>query len=168
MKKQNKYLIYMFSGVLALLITSCYSFTGGSLPEHLKTVYITNVVDNSGYGNPTYKDNLQQYLTDEFNRDGSLSVSDRRSDSRLEVTITSISEQSASVSQTEYEKERKIIVKANIVYFDNVEKKSITEKTVSGNALYEVQNAQIARDEAVDRVLEQLAEDILFAVVSGW
>lgn len=153
---------------IIFVLNGCYSFTGGSLPEHLTSVYIANVVDNSGYGNPVYKDNLQQYIINEFNRDGSLSISDRRADSRLEVTITSIKEQAVSISQTDFEKERKIVVSAKAVFFDNVEKKIIAEKTLSGYAVYEVETAQSGRDESVDIVLKQLAEDILFAVVSGW
>lgn len=153
---------------IIIVLHSCYSFTGGSLPEHLATVYIANVVDNSGYGNPVYKDNLQEYLSNEFTRDGSLSISDRRADSRVEVTITSIKEQAVSISQTDFEKERKIVVSAKVMFFDNVEKKIVTEKTLSGYAVYEVATAQSGRDESVDLVLKQLAEDILFAVVSGW
>ena len=154
--------------IMVFVLNACYSFTGGSLPEHLSTVYIANVVDNSGYGNPVYKDNLQEYLSNEFTRDRSLSISDRRADSRLEVTITSIKEQAVSISQTDFEKERKIVVSAKVVFFDNVEKKIVTEKTLSGYAVYEVATAQSGRDESVDIVLKQLAEDILFAVVSGW
>lgn len=169
MKNVNEYLYKMYIVVaIAVLMSSCYSFTGGSLPEHLETIYIANVLDNSGYGNPTYKDNLQELLIEQFNRDGSVSVSDRRSDCKLDVTITAIKEQSASISAGDYEKERKIVISVNAIFYDNVEKKTIAEKKLSAFALYDVQTVPYGRDEAVETILKQLSEDILFAIVSGW
>lgn len=151
-----------------IMLSGCYSFTGGSLPEHLKTVNISAVIDKSGYGNPLYKDNLFAYLTDEFNRDGSLSLSGRNSDSKLEVSITGIKEQAASISGSDFEKERKVVITAKAVFYDNVEKKTLTEKSISGSGVFDVSDGRQGRDDAVDIVLRQLAEDIMFAIVSGW
>ncbi len=153
---------------ISVLLTSCYSFTGGSLPEHLKTIYIPAVIDKSGYGNPVYKDNLHQYVIDNMNRDGSLKVTNTKGDSEVSVTIESITESSVSINQNELETERKITVSLAILFVDNINKKTLVEKKISNYGIYPIAQAQSGRDEAVDLALKQAAEDIMFAIVSGW
>ena len=60
------------------------------------------------------------------------------------------------------------MINVNAVFYDNVEKKNIAEKKLSAFALYDVQTVPYGRDEAVENILKQLSEDILFAIVSGW
>lgn len=153
---------------ISIILTSCYSFTGGSLPEHLKTIYIPIVIDKSGYGNPVYKDNLHQYLIDNMNRDGSLTVTNTKGDSQVSVTIESITESSVSLNENELETERKITVSLAILFVDNINKKNLVEKKISNYGVYQIAQAQAGRDEAVDLALKQAAEDIMFAIVSGW
>lgn len=159
-------LLLFFS--ISIILTSCYSFTGGSLPEHLKTVYIPAVIDKSSYGNPVYKDNLHQYIIDNMNRDGSLTITNNKGDSQVSVTIESIIESSVSINQNELETERKITVSLAVLFYDNINKKNLLEKKISNYGIYQIAQAQAGRDEAVDLALKQAAEDIMFAIVSGW
>lgn len=48
----------------AINFTSCcaYSFTGASVPEHLKTIAIPIADDRSGSGEPNLRENLTQKL----------------------------------------------------------------------------------------------------------
>ncbi|MFY8161556.1 MAG: T9SS type A sorting domain-containing protein [Candidatus Kapaibacteriota bacterium] len=65
-------LIILFS--ITLLFKSCYSFTGGSVPEHLKSIQITNVNDNSGFGNPLYREEMSRLIINRFRNDNSFSI----------------------------------------------------------------------------------------------
>ena len=154
-----------------ILLTGCYSFTGGSVPPHLKTIYIATVKDNSGYGNPVYKQTLTQLLIDRFRNDNSFKVVDVGGDARLEVSIAGINDQPQTIStgtSGTLENERKITVNCSVKYYDAVKKKEIWNKRVSNYNIYDLANAQQARNEAVEEVLEQLSDDIVLAVVSGW
>lgn len=161
----NKKYLYL----LLLFLTSCYSFTGGNIPEYLNTLYIVPVVDKSGFGNPIYRDQLNVALVDQFRTDNSFNiVDDPSADAKLEVTIRSISDNPVAVSQGALETERKINFGIEVSYYDNVKRKEIWNKTFSAFDLYEIQNAQVNRNEAIESLIDQLSQDVLIAVVSGW
>ncbi|MDQ1265506.1 MAG: hypothetical protein QG635_657 [Bacteroidota bacterium] len=154
------------------LMTGCYSFTGSSLPGHLKTLYIANISDNSGFGNPQYKDFLLNQLFEKFRSDGSLTIVEYGGDSRLTVTITRIEERTATVGaagQTgELETERKITVYCDAEFYDGIKKISVWKKPFSNFEIYNITRMQAGRDEAIQNALKNTADDILMAVVSGW
>ncbi len=157
--------------VIALLLSGCYSFTGGSVPPHLKTINISAVKDNSGYGNPLYKQNFTQLMIEGFQDDNSFKVSETGGDAKLDITIVSIRDETVALTQSNQgtlENERKISVSCSARYFDALNKKEIWKRNFTNYKLYELANAQQARDEAIQLTLEQLADDILLAVVSGW
>jgi outer membrane lipopolysaccharide assembly protein LptE/RlpB len=150
------------------ILGACYSFTGGSIPEHLNTIYITSVTDNSGYGNPAYREMLFQLLVTRFQKDNSLKLVDRDGDAKLSVRIKSIKDEMQTVSASERETERKIVLTCEAEYYDAVKKKSIWKKNFSNYEIYDLNNAMTERERAINNALEQTTDDILLAVVSGW
>ena len=148
--------------------SGCYSFTGGSVPEHLKTLYIPAVNDKSGYGDPKYREKLTQLLIDKFKSDNTLNLVERGGDARLTVTISSITEPILTVNPGELERERKVVVMCQVEYYDAVKKNVIFNKAFSAFSVYNIANAQTERDIAINKALEQTSDDILLAVVSGW
>ncbi|GAB5465439.1 MAG: LptE family protein [Candidatus Kapaibacteriales bacterium] len=151
-----------------LILTGCYSFTGGSVPEHLESIQIMPVVDNSGYGNPLFREELQNNLVEKFITDGSFSVAENNGDARLTASIASIRDQTIALSQGELETERKIVVTVKAEYFDAIERKQIFTRRFNNEQLYALSNPVLERNEAVIRALDQLSDDIRLAVVSGW
>lgn len=149
-------------------LTGCYSFTGGSVPDHLKTIVIPTVVDVSSFGVPEFKDFLTEQIISNFRSDGSLKLEDSRGDSQLSVQISSISESISQVNPGELEKERKVQVTCRVEFFDNVMKKIIWEKDFSNYSFYNVSEGFNGRNEAIRSVLKSNAEDILLSVISGW
>jgi hypothetical protein len=153
---------------ILIFVIGCYSFKGGSVPEHLKTINILSVEDNSGYGNPNFKITLTDNLIDEFQNDNSLNVVNNSGDAELKITISRITEESSSVSEAELESRRKITVNCDAVYYDNVKRNEIWKKSFSAYDFFDIAAISTEKDAAVNNALEQLAEEILFAVVSGW
>jgi hypothetical protein len=95
------------------------------VPAHLKTISITPVVDNSGFGNPNYKVELENGLTDIFLKDNSFEVIERNGDATLTVSIVSINEMTNTVSAGELESEKRVTLSCSVEYFDNVNNKQI-------------------------------------------
>jgi len=151
-----------------VFLAGCYSFTGGNVPDYLKDLYIATVNDNSGYGNPSYRSTLTENLINKFKNDSPFRLVERGGDARLEVAISSISDQTTTVSPGELETERKINVNCEAIYYDRVKNKEIWKKSFSNAQMYELAGAQTARDAAVNLALNQISDDILLAVVSGW
>jgi hypothetical protein len=159
------FVFYMF---VLVQFSGCYSFTGGSVPEYLKTLYIPPVNDKSGYGNPNYREKLNQLLVDKFRNDNTFELVERGGDARLTVTISSINEPILTVNPGELEKERKIVITCQVEYYDAVKKNVIFNKAFSAFSVYNIANAQTERDQAFDKALDQTSDDIMLAVVSGW
>lgn len=154
---------------LFLCLSACsYSFKGGSVPAHLKTVYIAPVIDNSNYGNPTYITDLNNKLIDEIRSDNSLKIVEVGGDSKLEITIASIKERTTSVSAGELEQDRKVVVSCKAIFTDKVNNKVLLEKSFSKDRFFDVNQVPDSRDEAIGEIIEELSEEIIFAVVSGW
>ena len=151
-----------------VVLQGCYSFTGGSVPVHLKTLQINSVTDQSGFGNPEYKVDLETAIINNFMRDNSFEVAEGIGDARLTVSIRSINESTQTVGAGELETERRITVTSEVEYYDNVYRKQIWKKTFSSYGMFDVNQAFTARNEAIQIVLRQIAEDIMLAVVSGW
>lgn len=159
---------YLLLSVI-LLLSGCYSFTGGNIPAHLKSIYIQPVLDQSGYGNPLFRDKLAQSLIDEFRSDNSFNINETAGgDAKLEVNINNISDAPIAVSNGAIETERRVTVRCKVTYYDNVKRKEIWSKDFSAYQNYELNNAQANRNEAIYLILEQVANDVLLAVVSGW
>ncbi len=159
---------YLFVFIVFCL-TSCYSFRGGSLPEHIKTVQLKSITDNSGYGNPKYKDNLYNKVVEKIRNDNSLMIEDKQSDSKLTITINSIREETASTGvATQLEKERKITVAVSIEFYDNIKKRMIAQNSsLSINQVFLTAGIPNSRDEAVNQCIEILSEEILNTMIAG-
>jgi len=158
------FLLFTFS----ILTKGCYSFTGGSSPVHLKTMTIQNVNDNSGFGNPQFREILTQNIIDLFLNDNTYEIVDLAGDSKLSVTIGSIRETPVSVSPGELETERKVEVICEVEFYDNIKKNVILKRTISSYDIYQVSESQAGRENSIRTALSQLADDVLLAVVSGW
>jgi outer membrane lipopolysaccharide assembly protein LptE/RlpB len=150
------------------LFAGCYSFTGGSVPDHLKTISLTAVQDNSGFGNPRFRDVLTRRLLDKFRNDNTLVLVESNGDAQLQSTIIRIDDDVVSVSPGEVERERRITVLVEAEYTDYVKRKQVWKRTFSNFQVYLISQGQQAREEAVIAALQQIGEDILLAVVSGW
>lgn len=150
------------------MFIGCYSFTGGSVPDHLKTISIAPSNDNSGFGNPRFRDILNRRLIDKFRNDNTLVLVETNGDAQLQSTIASINDAIVSVSPGEIERERKLTVTVDAEYTDVVKHKTVWKRSFSNFQVYVISQGQQAREEAVIAAIQQLGEDILLAVVSGW
>ncbi|ROL56283.1 hypothetical protein D9V84_08930 [Bacteroidetes/Chlorobi group bacterium Naka2016] len=150
------------------LTIGCYSFKGGSLPEHIKTIAFAPIVDNSNYGNPVYRDIFVNELIKKFQKDNSLKVIEGTADSKLTLTIDAIRDETAFVKPGELETERKITMEVTVEFFDAVKSKIIFSRKFSNYSTYSVAEIPISRDKAIEDVISKLTDDILLATVSGW
>jgi len=163
-------LLLILVGIVVGVLSGCYSFTGGSVPPHLKTISIPTAEDVSGFGDARYRELLTQRLVQNFRNDNSLVVVQERSDATLTVTLTAITDITASVTPGELERERKVTVAAKAMFMDVVKKQPVwqSEKTFSQFRVYAIADGFQGRDAAIQRTLQLISDDILLAVVSGW
>jgi len=157
--------------ILALLWSCSYSFTGSSVPLHLKTISIPIVKDKSGKGEANISNDITQNLIQQFTDDNSLQVTNAaNSDAVLSVSLVSFNEQTEVVSgEDEKATDRKITITVQALYKDLVMKKTIFDKRFSNYATFDATQQSIEnRQDAIKRAIENVNLDLLLAVVADW
>ena len=161
----------IISIILISFVLGCsYSFTGSSVPPHLKTIAIPIVKDKSGSGEPSLSNDFTQKLTQEFIDDNSLYVvNSTTADAILSVTIISLQDRAEVVSgENEKATKRRITMNVKAVYKDLVMKKTIFDKNFSNYGIFETDNYAENRQAAIQIAIDNLTLDLLLAVVSDW
>lgn len=154
--------------VVSLAATACYSFRGGSVPDHLKTISIASTVDRSGFGNPAYREVATETLLRRFRTDNSLQVIEENGDARLTPVIVRIKDQILNVSDADREGQRKIVVAVEVEFFDAVKNKQVWKQTFERFGVYDAANASTERDDAVREAIRQISDDVLLQLVTDW
>jgi hypothetical protein len=158
-------------GTIAVVNFRCssYSFTGSSVPTHLKTISIPVAQDKSPAGIPGLRESLTGILTQKFINDNSLQVSGMTgADATLNCVITSVTDAPAIVSAGEQITARKVTIIVRVLYKDLVMKKTVFEKDFTGYGEYVPAQETNKREDAIVIAVNYISEDILLAVVSGW
>jgi len=146
-----------------------YSFTGASVPPHLKTIAIPLVEDQSGFGQPGLREQFTTELIQLFTADNSLEVTDRSTaDSKIEGAITSISDAPAVVAQGEQVTRRRITINARFTFQDLKMRKKMWDKTFSNWGDYDSGGGLSQRQAGIQAAMKKIAEDVLLETVSGW
>ena len=163
-------LLLLIAALMINLIGCCtYSFTGSSVPEHLKTIAIPIAEDRSGSGIPNLRESLTQELINQFIDDNSLQITEKtKADAILECTIISFTDAPSIVSAGESINQRRVTINVQVVYKDLVKKVTIFDKNFTNYGVYEPGKPENNRDQATTTAIDNIAEDILLAVVSGW
>jgi hypothetical protein len=145
-----------------------YSFKGGSVAPHLKTISIPVVDDQSGFGDPVLRDTFTQQLIERFMNDNTLQLTDRNSaDSMLEGVVTDVKD-APSVLQGEQATQRRITVTVRMTFQDLKLRKKVWEKNFSSWGDYPSGGGLTQRNEGVREAVRKLTEDILNETVAGW
>jgi hypothetical protein len=146
-----------------------YSFTGSSVPAHLKTIAIPLFDDQSGSGEPGLRELLTNKLVARFRQDNSLEVADRsRADSMIEGMIVSMTTQPNVITAGETVSRNRITIAVKAAFQDLKLKKKVYDKQFSEWGDYDITGGPALRQAAIDAALEKLSEDILLDTVSGW
>ena len=168
-------LIYLLNGLFIIIglinFTSCcsYSFTGASVPEHLKTISIPVADDRSGAGEPGLRELFTNKLTQKFIDDNTLRVADRtNANASLDCTISSFTDAPAVVSGGENVQTRRITIGVQVIYKDLIKRKTILEQTFSNYGDYNASGSLAEKTAAIGVAVDKITEDVLLAVVSGW
>lgn len=158
--------------ILLMGLESCrYSFTGASVPSHLRTIAITTFIDRSGSGEPDIGNKITNQLIQKFINDNTLQVTDRlNSDCILEGTVTSLTETPAVFSGNETITAQRITISVHVTYKDLIKRQTIFERDFSNYTDYKLDSSNIinARKSAIDETIDKITEDILLGVVSNW
>ena len=161
-------ILFTFHFSLLIFLSGCaYSFSGSSVPKHLKTIAIPLFEDQSGFGEPGLKENFTTTLINLFVNDNSLQVADRNTaDSILEGSIVTIQDAPSIISPGEQVSKRRITINVHVTYQDLKLRKKMWEKNFSNWGEYSTSGE--TRTVALTQAVNKVTEDILIETVSGW
>ena len=161
--------VYGFLVLGIVSVVGCYSFRGGSVASHLKTIAIPLFDDQSGSAEPGLREKFTNKLIDRFRQDNSLQVTDKtRSDSYIEGTIVSLVDEPFVVVQGESVTKRKVTIAIKATYQDTKLKKQVWDKQLSNWGTYDIGGGPEQRQAGIDAAIDKLTEDILNETVSSW
>jgi hypothetical protein len=160
---------WLLVGALVAGAAGCYSFTGASVPPHLKTVAIPLVDDQSGFGEPGLRERFTTDLTNLFISDNSLEVADRsKADAIIEGVVTSITDAPSTIEQGDQVTKRRITVTTRFVMKDMKLRRTMWEKTFSNWGDYPSGGGPSQRQGGLSEAIRKVSEDVLLEAVSGW
>ena len=170
-KSVSNIILHLFIIYLVINFTGCcaYSFTGASVPKHLKTIAIPNAEDRSNSSVPGLSEMFTNKLTQKFINDNTLQVTNKsNADAILECTITSLSDVPSVIAAGENVTSRRITITVRVVYKDLVKRKTIYDKSFSNYGDYPSGGSINDRNNAIETAIDRITDDILLDTVSGW
>lgn len=151
--------------LLMLLAHGCgpYSFSG-STATHLKTIAVPVFEDRTAeFG---IKERLSSTLIDEFTRDNTLKIADRRTaDSVLLGTLLRVEERAGVYDQNQTVQQIRIFLTVQMKYEDLKKKKTVWEAQITQFGDYDT---PANRQAAIDEAIRKIASEALNKTVSGW
>lgn len=158
---------------LALAGQACgyYSFTGATVPEHLETVAIPLVVDDSFSPIPSLDEALTEFLIDRFVRQTRLALETDEADADAVLTarIDRYTSAPTSVTGEERAAQNRISISVTVRYYDRVEDKEIFARSFTSFEDYDPLDGGLEAEEAAAAAaLENIADDIFTAATSNW
>lgn len=163
----------VFSAVLLAIVSfsgcAYYSFTGATIPEHLSTVAIPLVDDNTVSTVTGLDDEMTRLLVDRFVRQTRLNLetNEASADALLRVVINRYTNQPTSVSGQEQATRNRVTIAAQVTYVDQVNDVDLVGRTFS--AFEEYDPLDPAQEEtAAFAALEKIADDVFTAATSNW
>lgn len=154
--------------VTLLIFCHCgyYSFSGSTLPSHMKTIAVPVFSDQTAeFG---IREALTEAIIEGITKDNTLKISDpRNADSILEGTILNIRDEAGTVSVEEEVKDIKVHLTLNVRFLDTKKRETLWEERITQWGTYEPGSAN-GREDAVEEVIEKLSEDVLNKIIAGW
>lgn len=164
-------ILFLFIILSVINFNGCfsYSFTGASVPVHLKSIAIPIAEDRSGSGQPGLSEMLTNSLIQKFIDDNTLQVTDKsKANAILNCSIISLTDVPTIITSKEEVAARRITVSVQATYRDLVKRKTIFEKNFSEYGDYPPSGSLNDRNDAIQNAIDKISEDLLLGVVSGW
>ncbi|NEX13550.1 MAG: hypothetical protein C1941_02420 [Prosthecochloris sp.] len=157
--------------ILVLMLQGCYSFSGGSLPPHIRTVAVPSFEERSGAGVAQLGAEFTEKLIDAIEAQSSLVIeSDKsRADAVVNAAIVSFSDEPSQIgTDSERAVTNRITIVIRASFIDQVEKKPFFDRTLfNGFDDYAVGDF-VGKEEAIDDVVDQIVDDLFNRMISCW
>ena len=154
------------------LFPSCgiYSFTGASIPEHLRTVAVPLAAVRAQGAAVDLDRQLTDALIERFADRTRLSLepNEDEADAVLQATIQRYSITPVAVTGDEVASLNRVTLVVDILYRDRVQDEDRLSRSFTASADYDPAEGAAGEAEAATLALEQIAGDVFTAATSNW
>ena len=144
-----------------------YSFSGSSIPSHIKTIAVPLVTDQtSEFG---VRENLTDAIINEITEDNSIKIANEaEADAVVTGKIISLTDLADTFSADENVESYRVYITVEFAVLDRKNNTNLWKESWSQWGLYKLSDGNEARQEGIKIAIEKIAEDILNKTVSGW
>lgn len=154
-----------------LLVSGCafYSFTGAAIPQHIETVAVPLVEDATSNPITDLGGLLTQRLVDRFVGQTRLQLStdEAQADALLRSEIRRYTVQPSAVGGQNRATLNRLTISVTATYADQAEDNQVFQRSFSSSVEYDPTDLA-SEEEAVNEILDNIADDIFTAATSNW
>ena len=156
------YLIYT---LLCLMLSGCYTFTGTTLPSHLKTIRVKQVINKTL--DPLLAEKLTQSIIDGFQSKSTLRAVNEQGHCELFTVLKSYSHEPYNTSGLDVV-DYQINMVVSVQFMDKVKDKLIfEEENLPGFGTYSISKGQTEND-GQKMAMNNIVDLIIDNTISGW
>ena len=159
---------FLIVAVCAAAAVGCgpYSFSGSSIPSHIKSVAIPIFENETAeFG---IKEKVTDALLENFISENILKISDKKNaDSIIRGTIMKITDVPFTFDENEIVQEYRVTIYLNLVWHDQVKDNELFDGKINGWGVYPA-NSPEERDDGIEKAIERLITEITNKTLSGW
>jgi len=159
---------FVLAPILLSLCGCIYTFSGSSLPSHLKTVEITLFSNQSL--EPNVADEITLALNNEVVSGNLLKVVQRDGDAVITGTVTSYSNTPYTYGATETRQvsvqQYVVRINAQVEFTDKKKNEAIYKGSVTGEGIYDLQKQK--EQDGKQSAIKELVQRIMQNSVQGW
>ena len=157
-------------GLLASAGCGVYSFSGASIPEHLRTVAVPIAEDRAGGGTPGIDRLLTDALVSLFADRSRLSLEpdEAEADAVVRATIERYAVAPAAVTGDDRAALNRVSLAVRVVVRDRVEDRDLLDRSFTAAEDFSPDEGLQGEADAATAALEQIARDAFTAATSDW
>ena len=155
---------------MALLLGGCYTFSGASLPDNLRTVAVPPVESRASGGPADLDQRLADALVERFADRTRLDLTPDETEADLVVraTVERYTVSPAAVTGDEVAALNRVTLSVRVVATNTVDESELLGRSFTATADYAPAEGLAGEQDAAERALEQIAQDAFTAATSDW
>ncbi len=165
MFKKGIIMILLF--FLGMQLQSCYTFSGSSLQEDIKTCQINNFPNYSALQNPNLSQDFTIALQDRFTRQTKLELINTEADINIEGEITDYRITAENTTANDVKAQNRLTISVAVRYDNAKYPEESFEKTFSDYDNFPADDAQPS-DAVVEEVYDRVINQIFNSIVANW
>ena len=155
----------MFLGLIVSVFWGCYTFTGSTLPSHLKTIEIIAIQNQTT--EPIFGDRLYRALEQGYRTRSNLRKVPQNGHCQLSLGLLSYQLRPLTFVSDKVQSYR-LDVRVSVLFKDRINNKILfEEKNLSAIGEYSVEKNETL-DKAQERAIDFIVELVINNTVSGW